>query len=95
MDNETYRKNEDSEGNSYTLIQGQVAGKKTSQFICNYNKEQTKLIKLAHRPMNMLAAFPLPKAKHWWSHCRSLLESPAISTSFFAWPLKKGAIDLS
>jgi len=38
MGNETYRKNKHSEGNSYTLIQGQVAGKNTSQFTCNYNK---------------------------------------------------------
>jgi len=30
--NETYRKNEDSEGNSYTLKQGQVAGSDTGQY---------------------------------------------------------------
>ena len=30
---ESYRKNEDSEGNSYTLIQGQVAGSDGDQYV--------------------------------------------------------------
>jgi len=44
-DNETYRKNEDSEGNSYTLIQEQVVGSNTGQYIIsNWKKEhKTKL----------------------------------------------------
>jgi len=33
--NETYRKNEDSEGNSYTLIQGQVVGSDGGQYVKN------------------------------------------------------------
>ena len=32
-ENESYRKNEDSEGNSYTLIQGQVVGSDGDQYI--------------------------------------------------------------
>jgi len=31
--NETYRKNENSEGNSYTLTQGQVVGTDAGQYI--------------------------------------------------------------
>jgi len=31
-ENESYRKNEDSEGNSYTLIQGQVVGSDGDQY---------------------------------------------------------------
>jgi len=31
--NESYRKNEDSEGNSYTLIQGQVVGIDGGQYV--------------------------------------------------------------
>jgi len=39
--NETYRKNEDSEGNSYTLMQGQVAGSDVGQYIkSNYKKNR-------------------------------------------------------
>jgi len=43
----------------------------------------------------MLAAIPLTTARDrcWWSHWRSL-GSPDASTSFFARPLKKGAVDL-
>ena len=32
-ENESYRKNEDSEGNSYTLIQGQVVGSDGDQYV--------------------------------------------------------------
>jgi len=32
-ENESYRKNDDSEGNSYTLIQGQVVGSDGDQYI--------------------------------------------------------------
>jgi len=43
----------------------------------------------------MLAAFPLTTARdrRWWRHWHSL-GSPDTSTSFFARPLKKGAVDL-
>jgi len=43
----------------------------------------------------MLAAFPLTTARdrRWWSHWHSL-GLPDTSTSFFARPLKKGAVDL-
>jgi len=32
-ENESYRKNEDSEGNNYTLIQGQVVGSDGDQYV--------------------------------------------------------------
>jgi len=32
-ENESYRKNEDSEGNSYTLIQGEMVGSDGDQYI--------------------------------------------------------------
>jgi len=32
-ENESYRKNEDSDGNSYTLIQGQVVGSDGDQYV--------------------------------------------------------------
>jgi len=32
-ENKSYRKNEDSEGNSYTLIQGQVVGSDGDQYV--------------------------------------------------------------
>ena len=38
--NETYRKNEDSEGNSNPLIQEQVAGSNTGQYIKSNQKER-------------------------------------------------------
>jgi len=43
----------------------------------------------------MLAAFPLttPRDRCWWSHWY-YLGTPDTSTSFFAIPLKKGAVDL-
>jgi len=44
---------------------------------------------------NMLAVFPQTTARDrgWWSHWCSL-GSPDTSASFFARPLKKGAVDL-
>ena len=89
-DNEIYRKNEDSEGDSYTLILRQEAGNDSCQYFKQLKKEQIKLDK-TFTQANMLAAFPLITASdmRWWSHWRSL-ESPDTSTTFFARPLKKG-----
>jgi len=49
-DSETYKKNEDSESNSYTLIQGQVAGSDTTQYTkSNYKKRTDNNILLQTR----------------------------------------------
>jgi len=41
-ENESYRKNEDSEGNNYTLIQGQVVGSHGNQYVkSSYEKKNT------------------------------------------------------
>ena len=51
--NETYKRNVDSERNSYTLIQGQVAGSNAGQYIKAYKKRTGNVKSRAEQASNV------------------------------------------
>ena len=58
-ENESYRKNEDSEGNSYTLIQGEMVGSDGDQYIKNNysTRKRTRTV----RSNSHIGHFPWPQ----------------------------------